>query len=268
MTLKDRTVVLVVASLGIFVATMPACSDGVVSAADAGVDASGATPPGSASAASDAALPKAPDGPEDNPALYGRPSTCSADAGLPTADGGARCYDEAFVVTLRAKAPVKGQNVCSDSALELLRVACLDAGASEGGCKSATDANQDCARCVLGPLAGDSAASLKAPALLSTGDGKVKVNVAACAAIVAGRPDCALPLSKQLTCTSSACGGCAGADASACEAEAACGVCANVAYSPACTAAVADASVWEATCRGKSFVETYGKVAKFFCGAP
>lgn len=266
--MKYALSVLVAVSVFGAVATIPACSGTEESPVDGGAaDAPAASQTGSATVAVDAAPLPVPDGPADNPALYGRPSTCGADAGPQTGDAGRGCYDPSTAEVLQAKAPVKGQNVCSPAAIEAVRVACL-ASASAAACKSAIDANKDCARCILGALGGEKPASTRAPVVLPAGGATTVINVAACASIVVGRPDCALPLSKQAACTSSACNTCAGAESASCSAAASCGACANVAYSPECTAAVADASAWEAKCRGQNQVETYTKVASFFCGAP
>ena len=272
--MKLRAILLLVGPLA--VAAFPACSGTAGSPTDGGAPDGTVAPLPTSTVAPEDSGPRVTDGPVDNPALYGRPSTCGGsgpvlpDAGRldgGRADSGASCYDVGSASVLKAKAPVKGQNVCTLATIAALRGACLGSTPS-GDCKTVTDANKECARCIFGAFPGDSVALTRAPALLPTGESSLSPNVAACAALVVGRPDCALPLSKQVVCTSSACSSCAKEESASCQAEAACGVCATVAYSPECTAATAQAAAWEATCRGANFDETYTKVANYLCGAP
>ena len=99
-------------------------------------------------------------------------------------------------------------------------------------------------------------------------DTSVSPNVAACAALVIGRPDCSVKLTQQVVCTSSACAACeSDADDTACSAQVSEGIC-KTTVDKACNDAVnAAAAQWQPICRGTAFDDTYVKVANVLCGA-
>ncbi len=134
-------------------------------------------------------------------------------------------------------------------------------------CNAAIAANQNCARCVFGALAGDNPATTPLPAVIPVSDDTVSLNIAACAALVIGRADCTVPLTSEAVCTGSACATCADETSEdACTATAQRNIC-RTTIDAACGAAVAGArATWSPTCVGTSFADTYMKVGRVLCG--
>ena len=196
------------------------------------------------------------------------PSTSSTiDASKPKTDGAAlTCYDERGAIAEEGTAPVRSAGKCTDVQITELDKQCF--GSSSTGCDAFITANKDCARCILGALQGDNAATTPIGALLTVSDdGTVVPNTASCAALFIGKPECAAKLAKQEVCLASACSVCKDdpTDA-ACRKEAAAGICKTV-IDATCTQAVESrAAEWQAACSGADFDTTYPKVAKFLCG--
>ena len=161
-----------------------------------------------------------------------------ADAGP---DGSTRppaCYDETAALALQGTAPTFGQNVCTQADVQALFNACFGPSASAASCDAFSASNPDCMRCVLGPLPGDVAATTPIAALIPAGEASLMVNIGSCAALAIGRPDCAVTVPKQLTCTASACETCADETSDeACREAAEVGICSSTVDS-ACMAAL------------------------------
>ncbi|MBK8212461.1 MAG: hypothetical protein IPK71_01820 [Myxococcales bacterium] len=190
-----------------------------------------------------------------------------ADAGP---DGSTRppaCYDETAALALPGTAPTFGQNVCTQADVQSLFTACFGPGASAATCNAFSASHPDCMRCVVGPLPGDAPATTPISALIPAGDASLMVNVGSCAALAIGRPDCAVTVPKQLTCTASACETCADEPSdTACREAAEVGICSSTVDSACMAALTSTAATWSPICRGPDFVATYQKVAMALCG--
>ena len=194
-------------------------------------------------------------------------ATATGDAAKPRPDGGgpASCYDEEGALALSGVAPTRAPGKCSDALITEFDQKCL--GSAANGCEAFIDANKDCSRCLIGALQGDDEKTIPVPALLSISDDAVVPNTASCAALVIGRPDCALKLAIQETCLVSACAVCEDeATDNACRKEAEAGICKTV-VDAACTQAIESRSAeWQALCSGADFDAVYPKVARVMCG--
>ncbi|MBL9108106.1 MAG: hypothetical protein JNM74_02500 [Myxococcales bacterium] len=194
-------------------------------------------------------------------------ATATGDAAKPRTDGGgpASCYDEEGALALSGVAPTRAPGKCSDALITEFDQKCL--GSAANGCEAFIDANKDCSRCLIGALQGDDEKTVPVPALLSISDDAVVPNTASCAALVIGRPDCALKLAIQETCLTSACAVCEDeATDTACRKEAEAGICKTV-VDAACTQAIESrAAEWQALCSGADFDAVYPKVARVMCG--
>jgi hypothetical protein len=196
------------------------------------------------------------------------PSASSTiDASKPKTDGAAAltCYDEEGALAQEGTAPVRGAGKCTDAQITELDQKCL--GSAATACDPFIAANKDCARCILGALDGDNAATTPIGALISVSEDSVAPNTASCAAIFIGKPECAAKLAIQEVCLASACALCeTDATDASCRKEAAAGVCKTV-IDATCTQAIESrAAEWQAACSGADFETTYPKVAKFLCG--
>lgn len=194
----------------------------------------------------------------------GTTTTPKPDSGVKP-DASASCYDEEAALAVKGTAPAAGTNKCTSGQIGEFKTKCLGAGAT--GCDAFIEANKDCGRCIFGKLQGDTT-DAPMPALIPVSDDSVSPNIASCAALVIGRPDCAIKLTEQVVCTSSACSTCeSDADDTACSAKASEGICKQT-IDKACNDAVnAAAAQWQPICRGTAFDDTYVKVANYMCGA-
>ena len=206
--------------------------------------------------------PPNPTTPPPNPTT---PPTTALDAGPDRRAPGPACYEEADALAIQGTSPSTGRGLCTDAQLTALQTACL--GGSAAGCDAAIAANTACARCVFGALAGDNPATTPLPALIPVSADSVSPNIAACAALVIGRPDCAVALTQQVVCTSSACSTCADqASDDACTATAEGAICRTTVNAGCNTAVNAAQATWAPVCRGTTFADTYTKVARYLCG--
>ena len=168
---------------------------------------------------------------------------------------------------IQGTAPSRGRNLCTDPQLSALLAACLSAGSSGATCDAYINANTDCARCTLGALAGDPAATTPVGAMIPASDDSTAPNIAACAALTINRADCALPLTRQTVCLLSACASCLDDPTEgACLKTAEANVCRTVMDAPCNAALNASQAAWVPVCRGTSFADTYMKVARVLCG--
>lgn len=178
------------------------------------------------------------------------------------------CYDDQIAVTgfdPTVTAPTRGQGLCTDAQSEAIVTGCFGSTGSEAKCKAATEgANEACAGCAFGgkskPLA---------PLVQVTDKGQTILAIGACAALVIGKPECALKVTVASACVASAC--------SACEDDATDAACTTEAQNGACKTAIADAAQcntditaartqWEPLCSGTTFAVAGTNVAKLFCG--
>ncbi len=202
------------------------------------------------------------------------PTTTATGTGTtPRPDGGGKdaapagCYDEQAALALTGTAPTKGAGKCTTAQITDLKAKCLGSG-SAADCTAFLDANKDCGRCVLGALKGDDPKTTPIGALIPVSETSVSPNIGSCAALVIGKPECALKVAQEVTCLNSACDSCSDqASDTACQNQAATGVCKDV-IDAACDKAITDAAAqWQPICRGTNFDDTYPKVAEFLCGA-
>ncbi len=273
-----------------------ACSSTVTTTTTTDADAS-ATETDSAVPSRDASLPPrdgappppAPDGAPPPPPRDGGPPPPPPDGGPPppdastpdsgrdasTPDSGrdagapAGCYMPADALALTAATPSLTPSLCTAAQISGAQAACLGPGSSGPACNAFLAANTACSRCIFGALAGDDPATTPVAALIPVSDDAVVPNIGACAALVIGRPACAVPLAQEVVCTNSACATCADQAAEdACVAAASAGICSTV-INAGCDAAI-DAAIatWQPLCRGVAFADTYAKVAGRLCGPP
>lgn len=231
----------------------------------AGAGCSSSTPAatdGGAGAASDTGAPlPSPD------AARPKPDAAGGDGG-----GGGSCYSESEILpTLQGTAPVKGAGKCTDKEIADYYAACLDSKSTEAGCTAFEKSNPVCSRCIWPPLDGDDPKNLPVGAIIIIGEDADGVypypNQYACAAHAINKPECALKMSVQDVCLSSACFLCEeDAAYEACTTEASTKACKPV-FDAACTKAVDDGyKDWEGPCDAKDYVGIYTKVAKYLCG--
>lgn len=223
--------------------------------------------------------PPPPDASPDRPAprprdggpldLDGGPTRDAGPADGGPKDGGSSvaCYEPGDAIMLPGTPPTAAQSHCSEADLTGLRTACLGATSSAATCDAQLAANPACGRCVFGALPGENAATTPIPAVIPISDDSLAPNIAACAALVIGRPDCAAPLARKVSCTSSACATCVDQAAEdACTATAEAGVCSGT-VDIGCTSAInAAQATWAPICRGVGFDDSYLKVGRYLCG--
>lgn len=201
-----------------------------------------------------------PPGEEAGPA-----ADAARDARVPDATSRG-CYDEQGALPINGVAPSARPGKCTPEQVTELKQKCLGPGST--GCDAYIAANRDCAQCVFGALQGDNASTTPVPALMPVSADSVFPNVAACAALVLGRPDCAVKMTKQVVCLQSACSKCTNdADDTTCSASASAGICKTL-IDKACNDAInAGVAQWEPTCRGAAFDDTFAKVSNYLCGS-
>ncbi len=200
----------------------------------------------------------------------------AADAGRPDSEAGAfdagpitACYDATEAFILENAKPVRAPSLCTNAAIVEARTACLSPSSTKPGCDAFIAATKACARCVFGGLEDDDPAKVPVGAILPLSLTAVAPNVGACAALVIGRAECAVPVSRELVCVSTACATCpAGSSTTACHAQATDGICKGVGDA-ACSAAIdASSAQWLPQCSGTTFADAFDKVARVLCGAP
>lgn len=200
----------------------------------------------------------------------------SNDAAPPEREAGAvdagpivACYKEDDAFLLEGLAPSRSPSRCTTAVIKEAVGACLSATSTTAGCDAYIAANPECARCLLGGIDGDDFSKVPVGAIIPLSEVAVSPNVAACAALVIGRPECAVPVSKELVCTSTACSTCpAGASTSACQTQASAAICAGLGDAACNTAISASTAQWATVCRGTTFKDTFEMVGAVMCGAP
>lgn len=182
------------------------------------------------------------------------------------------CYDKDEALAQKGTAPRRRPGLCTPAEIVALETACLGSeGPTSATCTAALNTNRNCGRCVVGALGGDDPATTPVGAAITLATNTLGPNVASCAALVIGRPECAVPLAQEVVCVSTACQVCEAADEAACEVAAETGTCKLFgSLAPVvCNVAVRNGvAMWTPVCTGANASETYRKVAAELCGSP
>ena len=257
-------------------ASLAACSSTVVTTTsdggdeDAAVPVDATTPARDASTSQDAGVRDSAT-PRDSAPPPPDAAVDAADAAKDTGSDAAvtACYAPDDALALTAAAPRLSPSLCTAAQIVGAQTACLGPAATSATCNNYLAANRSCARCIFGALAGDTPATTPLGSLIPVSEDSVAPAIGGCAALIIGRPECAVPVSQQTVCTSSACATCMdAASEEACLGTASLGICAGLGDG-ACNAAIdATVATWGPRCRGAAFNDTYLKVATVMCGAP
>ncbi len=191
--------------------------------------------------------------------------TPDASSRKPGAGGPRGCYEEDLALALQGTAPIRGAAMCTAPQIGEIERRCLNPMGTQGECDAYLPTNKACSRCVFGARSGDDPETTPIGALIPRSEVSVAPNTAACAALVLGKPECAVKAAAQAVCLSSACPSCAtDATASAeCQRTAAAGICRGT-VDLACDQAIRDReNERKATCVGATFTESYTKVATY-----
>jgi len=185
----------------------------------------------------------------------------------PGQDSGAACFSN-LGASVKGTLPSPRRGLCDPQEIGEVETQCLTSPHGGTACKAWKEAHQTCARCIFGPLDGEGPESAPAGAVIPSGATTVMTNLGACASLVLGRLDCAVPIAKASACTAGSCTACmTGSSKRACEtfAESAC-----VGPKEAeCDKALKDDyALWASTCQGATPGATFAKVATYLCGAP
>lgn len=203
------------------------------------------------------------------PVEAGAPVDAPVDISVPPSDAGRDAAPTCFVggaVQLLGQAPTPYRDVCSSADLAEAEGAC-PADPHGTACGAWQAAHPACARCLFGALGTDPPESTPLGALLPVGKTSIP-NVASCAALVVGRPECALDAARASACSAASCPSCASSAAlSACRAYASATVC-TIAPSESCRTAIDQGEgTWDRVCRAANTGATFAKIGAFFCGA-
>lgn len=202
-----------------------------------------------------------------DPPERSRTDASSPDAAFVPPPTGPACYDPGNVETIVGVAPALAQGACTPSALAVLADACLDGGPS---CPSAIATDRNCAACALGPYAGRSGPSTPLGAIVPAGGDAVAAATTTCAALVIGRPDCAVSAQRAVTCVTTACSACGPSDLATCAPKAESAVC-NTSFTLArsCLDAIeARRGEWLGRCTGRTTRDGFLAVARELCASP
>jgi hypothetical protein len=210
------------------------------------------------------------DATDSGPVEAGAPVDAPVDAFVPpTMDAGRDAAPVCFVggaVQLVGLPPTPYRDVCSGADLAEAEAAC-PADPHGTACAAWQAAHPACARCLFGALGADPPESTQLGVLLPVGKTSIP-NVASCAALAIGRPECALDAARASACSAASCPACASSAAlAACRAYAATTVC-TVAPSESCRTAIDQGEgTWDRVCRAANTGATFAKIGAFFCGA-
>lgn len=178
-------------------------------------------------------------------------------------DSGAACFQN-LGERVNGTEPSRGRGLCSAIDVSEVEARCIASPHGSEGCTAWKASHADCARCIFGPAPGEGPAPVGA--LIPSGPSTYMTNLGACASIVLGRLDCAVPIAKASSCTAGSCTTCRSEQRRSCEsfADTAC-------VGPkegACNEALQDGyATWASTCQGATPGATFAKVATFLCGA-
>ncbi len=176
------------------------------------------------------------------------------------------CYSPGDVEPIVGVPPALSQGVCTPAALVALADACLDGA---GSCPATIAADRVCAACALGPYAGRSGPSAPIGAIVPAGGDAVAAATYACAALVIGRPECAVPAQRAVTCVTTACATCAPSELSTCAPKAEASVCSSAfVVARSCLEAIdTRRGEWLGRCTGRTTRDGFLAVARELCGA-
>jgi hypothetical protein len=166
-------------------------------------------------------------------------------------------------------APTAYRDVCTSQDIADAEVACFVSVHTAQACVDWAKAHPGCARCILGALPGESRQSTPLSALIPRTPDTLTPSLAACASLVLGRPECALPVARAAACVTGSCTSCKDEPTRAtCNAQAESTACRN-AVETECTEAIrTGVARWDRICQGANLRATYTKVATYLCGAP
>lgn len=197
-----------------------------------------------------------------------RPDASSTDAAfVPPTPTGPACYDPGNIEPIVGVPPTLAQGVCTSSALTALADACLDGGPS---CPTAIAADRTCAACALGPYAGRSGPTAPLGAIVPAGGDAVAAATTTCAALVIGRPDCAVSAQRAVTCVTTACASCSASDLTTCAPRAEAAACSSAfTVARSCLDAIeARRGEWLGRCTGRTTRDGFLAVARELCASP
>ena len=199
-----------------------------------------------------------------------RPSTDASSpdgAFVPPPPTGPACYDPGGIEPIVGVPPALAQGVCTSSALAAFADACLDGGPS---CQTAIAADRTCAECALGPYAGRSGPSAPLGAIVPAGGDAVAAATTTCAALVIGRPDCAVSAQRAVTCVTTACAACSASDLATCAPRAEAAACSSAfTVARSCLDTIeARRGEWLGRCTGRTTRDGFLAVARELCASP
>lgn len=165
--------------------------------------------------------------------------------------------------------PTAYRDVCTSQDIADAEAVCLVSVHTGQACSAWTGAHPSCARCLLGALRGELPTSTPLPALIPKTPDALTPSLAACAALVLGRPECALPVSRTAACVTGSCTTCEDDSTRAtCKAQAE-GTACRTPIEVECTEAIRTGFArWDRICQGANAGATYTKVATYLCGPP
>lgn len=189
------------------------------------------------------------------------------DTGLPPDANPLTCFVNAGEA-LRGLPPKANRDVCTPQDLVDVEAACLRDAHSSKACTDWTSAHPNCGRCIFGALPGESPDAVPLGALTPMDSQTLVASLGSCAAVVLGRPDCALPIARANLCRSGGCATCTGPAKATCSSYADSQGCETV-LTVECRKILRDSfAVWGSICQGASAASTFTKVAEYLCGAP
>jgi hypothetical protein len=199
----------------------------------------------------------------------GVPVDAPVDTFVPPIDAAKDAAPTCFVggaVQLVGQAPTPYRDVCSSADLAEAEGAC-PADPHGTACEAWQVAHPACARCLFGALGTDPPETTPLGALLPVGRTSIP-NVASCAALVVGLPECALDAARASACSAASCPSCGSSAAlAACRAYASATVC-TTAPSESCRTSIDQSEgTWDRVCRAANPGATFAKIGAFFCGA-
>jgi len=165
--------------------------------------------------------------------------------------------------------PTAYRDVCTSQDIADSEAACLASVHTSQTCVEWTKAHPGCARCLFGALSGDSPQATPLSALIPKTPDTLTPSVAACASLVLGRPECALPVARAAACVTGSCTNCGDERTRAtCKAYAESTACRNAVETECSEAIRVGFARWDRICQGANQGATYTKVGTYLCGAP
>ena len=168
---------------------------------------------------------------------------------------------------VRGTVPTPHRGVCTAQDVADAERSCVSAAHTGTACTDFAAAHPDCARCIFGPPATEVPAASPIGALVPSGPTTVMPNLGACASLVLGKPECAVPITKASACTAGSCSACAPRSSEKANCEAYAQRACVGAVEASCEKALLDGfSKWGSTCQGANVGASFAKVAWYLCG--